>query len=152
MTVIFAIDPGTDQSGYVRYDGKVLQSGVMDNYDLLQIVKDDNSDVLAVELIVAQGAPVGQSTFGTCIWSGRFCQAWGSPDEVMWIPRREVKRALGLPGSSNDAKVNAKLQQVIGPKGTKSAKGPTFGVSSHAWAALGVAFTALVRISKLRDV
>lgn len=143
---ILAIDPGTLQSGYVLYDGRVITSGVMPNEDLLKIVADDNSDVLAIEKIVNQGNLIGQETIDSVEWIGRFQQAWGCPEDVLKIPRRDVKKALGIPGSSDDAKVNARLRELIGEKGTKANPGPTFGVSSHAWAALGVAYAAAKRV------
>jgi hypothetical protein len=78
----------------------------------------------------------------TIRWEGRFQQAWGCPDEVMLIARQQVKKFLGLPGSANDKAVNAALRLRLGEKGTKKQPGPTFGVSTHAWAALAVAVTA----------
>ena len=47
---IRSVDPGPVQSGFALYDGgRVLRSGVLPNCDLLRIVSDDNSDVLAIE-------------------------------------------------------------------------------------------------------
>lgn len=140
---ILGIDPGTTQSGYVLFDGRVLQSGVMPNEDVLRIVSDDRSDMLAIERIVSYGTVVGDETFQTVHWAGRFQQAWACPDEVRLIRRLDVKKALGLMGSAKDKDVNAALLVQIGPKGTKAAPGPTHGVSSHAWAALGVAVAAM---------
>jgi hypothetical protein len=139
---ILAIDPGTTQSGFVLYDGKVLSSGVMPNEDLLRIVADDRSDALAIEKIVSYGNVVNNDTFDTCEWIGRFQQAWACPAEVVKVKRLEVKKALGLMGSAKDKDVNGALLALIGPKGTKRDPGPTYGVSSHAWAALGVAYAA----------
>lgn len=142
MSRILAIDPGTHESGYVLYDGSVLEAGVLPNHDLLLKVANDDSDVLAIEKVVSYGRAVGQEVFDTCEWAGRFRQVWGSPDESLSISRLQVKKALGLKGADDDAKVNAKLREVIGDKGTKANPGPTFGVVSHAWAALGVAYAA----------
>lgn len=140
---VLGIDPGTLQSGYCLYDnGKVVSSGVMPNEDLLKIIADDRSDMLAIENIVSYGNVVGAETFQTCRWIGRFQQAWGCPEEVLLVKRADVKKALGLPGSSKDKDVNAALLSRIGPKGTKREPGPTYGVVSHAWAALGVAVAA----------
>ncbi|MGN6223687.1 hypothetical protein [Pseudoxanthomonas sp.] len=139
---ILAIDPGTTQSGFVLYDGKVLSSGVMPNEDLLRVVEDDRSDALAIEKIVSYGNVVNNDTFDTCEWIGRFQQAWACPGEVIKIKRLEVKKALGLMGSAKDKDVNGAILALVGPKGTKRAPGPTYGVSSHAWAALGVAYAA----------
>lgn len=143
---VLAIDPGTTESGYVLYDGRVISAGVMDNGELLKIVRDDHSDMLAIENIVSYGNVVGAETFQTCRWIGRFQEAWPCPDEVHLVKRADVKKALGLPGSAKDKDVNAALMALVGPKGTKKAPGPTYGVTSHAWAALGVAIAA-VRIN-----
>jgi len=141
--IVLALDPGTHESGFCRFaDGKVIASGVMGNADLLKIVRDDNSDVLAIEGFLARGNVIDNNCVQTIRWEGRFQQAWGCPDDVLLISRRDVKKFLGLPGSANDAKVNARLREVVGEKGTKAKPGPTFGVSSHAWAALAVAVTA----------
>jgi hypothetical protein len=141
--VILALDPGTHESGYCLYsEGRVITAGVMDNHDLLKIVADDRSDILAIEKVVSYGRAVGQEVFDTCEWAGRFRQMWGSPDETLSVTRLQVKKALGLPGSANDAAVNAALRKALGEKGTKAKPGPLFGVTSHAWAALGVAYTA----------
>lgn len=137
------IDPGTTESGFVVYDGeRVLQAGVMPNEDLLRIVADDRSDMLAIERIVSYGTVVGDETFQTVHWAGRFQQAWACPEEVRLIRRLDVKKALGLRGSAKDKDVSAALLEKVGPKGTKASPGPTYGVSSHAWAALGVAYAA----------
>ncbi len=147
---ILAIDPGTTQSGFVLYDGKVLSSGVMPNEDLLRIVADDRSDALAIEKIVSYGNVVNNDTFDTCEWIGRFQQAWACPAEVVKVKRLEVKKALGLMGSAKDKDVNGALLALIGPKGTKRDPGPTYGVSSHAWAALGVAYAAAKQLGGVR--
>lgn len=141
--IILAIDPGTLQSGVVLFDGsRVITANVLPNEDVLKIVADDRSDMLAIEKIVSYGSVVDNNTFDTCEWIGRFQQAWACPEEVVKVKRRQVKEALGLRGSAKDKDVNAAIQAQVGPKGTKAARGPTYGVASHAWAALGVAFAA----------
>lgn len=141
--IVLAIDPGPVQSGVVRFDGeRTLFAGVLPNDDLLKIVADDRGDVLAIEKIVSYGNVVGNEVFDTCQWAGRFQQAWACPDEVQMVKRLQVKKALRLPGSANDKAVREALLRIIGPKGTKAAPGPCYGVSSHSWAALGVAYAA----------
>ena len=140
---ILALDPGTHESGWVRFAaGKVLAAGVMGNAELLAVVAADESDILAIEGFKARGNVIDNNCVQTIRWEGRFMQAWGCPEDVLLIPRMDVKKRLGLPGSANDAKVNARLRELLGEKGTKSKPGPTFGVVSHAWAALGVAVAA----------
>lgn len=143
MTTILAIDPGNAVSGVVRYDGRVLFAGVIDNPDVLRIIADDRSDVLAIELFVATNQRLGNESIETIHWGGRFHEASGDPDSVVLVPRLQVKKALGLNQRHGDKDVNAALLRIIGPKGTKAQPGPCFGVSSHAWAALGVAYAAM---------
>lgn len=143
MTCILAIDPGTHESGVVRFNGEILWAGVLNNSDVLKIVHDDRSDVLAIEGFLARGNVIDNNCVQTIRWEGRFQQAWGCPEDVMMVSRRDVKKALGLAGSANDAKVNEALRRTIGEKGTKANPGPCYGVKSHAWAALGVAYAAM---------
>ena len=141
--IVLAIDPGNGQSGVVRFDGeRVLYAGVIENPDVLQIIADDNSDVLALELFVATNQRLGNESIETIHWGGRFHQASGDPDSVMLIPRAQVKRALGLGHRDGDKQVRSRLVELVGDKGTKANPGPCHGVSSHAWAALGVAYAA----------
>lgn len=143
---IFAIDPGTHESGYVLYDNKggVIGSGVVSNEYLLHKIRENTTaDVLAIEKIVNYGRAVGQETFDTCVWMGRMQQCWPVPEEVVFVPRLQVKKELGLKGNATDAMVNARLREVVGEKGTKAKPGPTYGVKSHAWSALGVAWAAM---------
>ena len=141
--IVLAIDPGNASSGVVRFDGeRVLFAGVIENPDVLRIIADDNSDVLAIELFVATNQRLGNESIETIHWGGRFHQSCGDPESVVLVPRAQVKRALGCGHRDGDKEVNAALLRLVGPKGTKAAPGPTFGVSSHAWAALGVAYAA----------
>jgi len=142
--VIFAIDPGTTESGWCVYDGRVCDSGVDDNADLLLKIKHAQPDYpLAIEMIASYGMPVGKEVFETCVWIGRFQQAWRRPEEVRLIYRRDVKLHLCSSPRAKDANIRQALIDKLGPVGTKNAPGPLYGVKSHAWAALGVAVTAL---------
>lgn len=141
---ILAIDPGTEQSGFaILQDGELLDSGVDLNAEVLKSVIAAQSDVLAIEMIASYGMPVGREVFETCVWIGRFVQAWKDPDRVRLIYRRDVKLHLCQSPRAKDANVRQALIDRMGPIGTKKAPGPLYGVSSHAWAALGVGVTAL---------
>lgn len=142
--IVLGVDPGPVQSGVARFNGeRVLFAGVLPNDDVLKIIADDNSDVLAIEFFKATGQRLADESLDTVRWEERFRLASGDPEAVMLVPRLEVKRALGLTQRDGDKQVNAKLAQLIGPKGTKANPGPCHGVSSHAWAALGVAYAAI---------
>lgn len=146
-----AIDPGTDESGWCLYDGaRVVDSGVSPNGDLLFGLPEMPADHLAIEMIASYGMAVGREVFETCVWIGRFMQAWRQPEAVEMVYRRDVKLHLCGTAKAKDANIRQALldrfPRTGGGKtpqiGIKSQPGPLFGVSSHAWAALAVAVTA----------
>lgn len=139
-----AIDAGTHESGYAVYmAGGVLASGVLPNEEILNLIRVSDADLLAIEKIVSYGKAVGQETFDTCVWMGRMAQCWPCPDEVVWVPRFNVKKYICGTGRAKDPQVRESLIKLIGPQGTKKSPGPTYGVKSHAWSALAVAVTAI---------
>ena len=146
MTLL-AIDPGLEKSGMVVLEaGRVVASGLCENGDLLEIVKHGcQASTLAIEMIDSYGMPVGKEVFRTLIWVGRFMQAWPRPDEVRLIERRQIKLALCGTARAKDSNVRQALIDRLGPPGIKRAPGPTYGVTGHMWAALGVAVVAQER-------
>jgi hypothetical protein len=144
MTTIIAIDPGTAESGWVIFrGGKVHDSGVMLNEDLLRRlpVMGDWSHTVAIEMVASYGMAVGREVFETCVWIGRFQQAWHAPEAVRLVYRREVKLHLCGTAKAKDANIRQALIDLLGAPGVKASPGATYGVKSHAWAALGVAVT-----------
>ena len=141
---IFGVDPGTTESGWVLLSaGRVENSGVSPNYDLLRWVQaGQGADALAIEMIASYGMAVGRDVFETVRWIGRFQQAWRDPEAVRLVYRQEVKLHLCGTPRAKDANIRQALIDQLGPQGTKKAPGNTYGVKSHAWAALGVAVTA----------
>lgn len=145
---ILALDPGTDVTGWALLDhGVVIGSGVMPNHDVLASLSlYINShgwmcaEVLAIEMIASYGMPVGREVFETCVWIGRFIEAWG--DRCRLIYRKDVKMHLCGSPRAKDANIRQALLDKLGPQGNKANPGPTYGVKSHAWAALAVAVTA----------
>lgn len=145
--MILAIDPGTTESGYVRFDGdRVWTCGVVGNETMLAWLDDTShpaeGTTLAIEMIASYGMAVGREVFETCVWIGRFKQAWHDPEAVRLVYRKDVKLHLCGSPRAKDANIRAALIDMIGPAGTKKAPGPTYGVTKHAWAALAVAVTA----------
>jgi hypothetical protein len=153
VTSIFAIDPGTKQSGWVMFEGgmSVKSSGVSPNAELLARIQGIGGYAmarmiapvrLAVERFEARGMPIGDESIETLLWTGRFIQAWHTPDEVILVKRSAVKLSLCGTARAKDPNVRQALIDAIGAPGTKKAPGPTYGVTSHAWAALAVAKVA----------
>lgn len=146
--MILAIDPGPRVSGVVTYcNGAVTSAAVLSNEEALFTVQHIAADYFAYEMIASYGARVGAETFQTCVWIGRFVQAWVSrlnrdEDSIIPVFRMDVKKHLLHSHQGGDKDVNAALVGMFGPVGTKKNHGPLYGVKSHAWAALGVAVTA----------
>jgi hypothetical protein len=149
---ILALDPGPTQTGYCVYNGaQVLACGVMPNADMLLYLHNLPVTRLAIEMIASYGMAVGREVFETCVWIGRFQQAWRAPDAVELVYRKDVKLHLCGTTKAKDANIRQALLDLF-PRtgggatpqvGTKGQPGPLYGVSSHAWPALGVAITAL---------
>lgn len=146
---LLAIDPGTTESGWVLLrEGRVAESGVSDNDTLLENMLFDcgDGDVgCAIEMIASYGMPVGREVFETCVWIGRFSERWHSHTGNLpaLVYRRDVKLHLCGTAKAKDANVRQALIDLLGPQGTKREPGATYGVRSHAWAALAVGVTHL---------
>jgi hypothetical protein len=157
VVLILAIDPGTTESGWVLFDGeRVHSSAVETNAAMLGRVKHwQSGTTLAIEMIASYGMPVGREVFETCVWIGRFIQAWHDPDAVKLVYRKDVKLHLCGTSKAKDPNVRQALLDLFprtgGGKtpqiGTIKQPGPLYGVSTHAWPALGVAITTQARMS-----
>ena len=147
---LLAIDPGTDQSGWVLFDPankRVIEHGISSNEELLARLEAGQFDVtrLVIEKIASYGMPVGEEVFETCRLSGKFEQAFGSVCEL--VTRRRVKLFRCGTTSAKDSNVRQALIDMFGPGkeraiGRKHTPGPLYGVKSHKWAALALAVTA----------
>jgi hypothetical protein len=149
---ILAIDPGPERSAWVIYEPerkRLNGIGTFDNGELARAIREKGPlgwpDLLAVEMIASYGMPVGREVFETCVWIGRFIEAW--PVAHRKVYRKEV--AMHLCGSprAKDPNVRAALIDLFGGSkaaavGTKRAQGPLYGVSKDVWSALAVAVTA----------
>lgn len=154
MSRILAIDPGPTESGFAVFSGGgVLSSGTRSNAGMLDMLRNDltrlTTDVLAIEMIASYGMAVGREVFETCVWIGRFQQAWHQPEAVRLVYRKDVKMHLCGSPRAKDANIRQALLDLIGPSGTKKAQGPTYGVTGHAWPALAVAVTAAAELPVL---
>lgn len=147
---ILAIDPGTTESGWCVFKGgTVLASGVATNGDVIEMVSGGLGDEMAIEMVASYGMAVGKEVFETVRWIGRFQQARRNPDAVRLIYRKDVKLHLCGSPRAKDANIRQALIDLIGPQGTKKNPGPTYGVKSHAWAALAVAVTAKAKSARI---
>lgn len=145
MTVV-AIDPGNTESAYVVLDGnQLVEFGKIENHALLERipflrVMDEH---LAIEMIASYGMAVGASVFDTCVWVGRFVQAWTSPKPAPYtlVYRREVKVHVCGNSRAKDSNIRAALIDRWGGVAATKKGGALYKVSKDVWAALGVAVT-----------
>lgn len=149
-----AIDPGNEESAFVELaEGQLHRFGKILNGDLLEQVRRLASATrgrgwhLAVEMVASYGMPVGREVFETCLWIGRFVEAWSAAGGVHTLVYRiDVKTHLCRDSRAKDANIRQALVDRFGPGkeravGTKRAPGPLYGVSADVWSALAVAVT-----------
>lgn len=100
-------------------------------------------DALAIEMIASYGMPVGREVFETCVWIGRFIEAWGGPYTLVY--RKDVKLHLCGQPRAKDSNIRQALIDRYGGKdravGKKATPGPLYGVSADVWSALAIAVT-----------
>ena len=149
---IFAIDPGTEESGYALLDwdlrpsafGKIPNTQLIGN--LRMLLSDHewsywNVDCVS-EMVASYGMPVGREVFETCVWIGRFSEALESLHaHVGTVYRKDEKMALCGSPRANDATIRQALIDRFGPVGTKASPGWFYGVHKDAWAAIAVGVT-----------
>lgn len=151
---VFAIDPGSSVSGFVIWDGNVLErSGVRENDELLFDLPCD-VDVCVIEDTEAhpqftktKHPYIPKQVIATQRLVGRYQQAWyhHAGSMPVMLSRRDIRKHLNANkrGRTPDSQVIEALTNRIGGKGTKAEPGPLYGIKSHAWQALAVAVTYL---------
>ena len=153
MTIL-AIDPGPVKSAYVVWNGtEILEHNIIPNDDMIQVIDDDVTDpeLLAIEQIASYGMAVGAEVFETCVWSGRFIEAWSRiwsrhmDCHIIRLPRKDIKLHLCGTTKAKDTNVRQALIDRLGAPGTKAKPGATYGIKADEWAALAVAVTAFDR-------
>jgi len=151
---IIAIDPGNVQSAYVVYGG--VEPVVFEkagNESVLAILKEKSRHYkrqlkcpvhLAIEVMKPRGTAVSQESFQTCLWAGRFIQAWGG-NNFTQIDRKDVKMHMCNSARAKDSNIRQAIIDRYGGKaaaiGKKSNPGPLYGMANDVWQAMGVAIT-----------
>lgn len=143
---ILAVDPGTTQTAWVYLvEGIPLSHGKWPNEDVITKLKASplGDELLAMEMIASYGMAVGAEVFETCVWIGRFLQAYDGPRVRVF--RREVKLHLCSSPRANDASIRQAIIDRFGGKekavGNKANPGPLYGIKADEWAALAVGLT-----------
>ena len=91
-----AIDPGPNESAWVRWNGAKLESFAKEpNEAVLDRIRQfrTNTTACVIEQVAGYGMPVGAEVFETVFWSGRFAEAYGA-ECVHRVPRLAVKMNL----------------------------------------------------------
>jgi hypothetical protein len=151
MTVL-AIDPGNEESAWVVYEHDRPVAFAKERNDVLLGKLRHRADGyahypidvrLAIEMIASYGMPVGREVFETCVWIGRFVEAWQRP--VTLVYRKDVKLHLCGQPRAKDGNIRQALIDRWGGKdkaiGRKAAPGPLYGISADVWSALAIAVT-----------
>lgn len=146
--MILAIDPGPEKSAYAIMNNLTISdTGILDNKDVINLIKGAiYPETLSIEMIASYGMPVGKSVFETCVWIGRFVQAWGEDSSVEYVYRKDVKIHLCGSMKAKDSNIRQAIMDKYGSTrekaiGKKNSPGPLFGVSKDMWAAIGVGLT-----------
>ena len=173
MSRILAIDPGPERSAALWYD--TAKEKPLGKYEIfrnehLRIViaaqrdslEDGCQDMMAIEMIACYGMSVGKEVFQTCLWIGRFIEAFvGNNTSVRagdfrncvirehrygLVYRKDVKMHLCHSMRATDANIRAALLDRFGPGkekavGTKRSPGPLYGIKKDLWSALAIAVT-----------
>ena len=175
MTRVLAIDPGPLSSAWLIYDKEhriPLEWALEENDDLLVRLRClDPSNNLAIEHIqhYGRGMPVGADVFETCIWIGRFIEAFQFQRWVL-IKNPTIRTCLCGSVTANARQIKQALVDKFGGKdkaigGVKCRKckgkgwvgrgrptcqvchgqlwahppGPLHDLTEHIWSALAVA-------------
>lgn len=157
MSAVFAVDPGNEESAFVVLDasGALARFGKHENHALLLWVRQWSIAMpgahLAIEMVASYGMAVGREVFDTCVWTGRFIEAWvgddpEKPQPFTRVYRSDVKSHICRNSRAKDANIRQALIDKFGPGkeraiGTKKQPGPLFGVTADVWAALAVGVT-----------
>lgn len=147
MRTILGIDPGTTESAYILWDGTVKEKGFLPNAEILFMLRMLHNEGtwrpngIAIEMIASMGMAVGQETFDTCLWIGRFIERAHIKPRLVY--RKEIKMHFCGTPRAKDTNVRQSLIDRHGAPGTKNNPGTLYGVSKHIWSALAVADYAL---------
>jgi hypothetical protein len=149
VSSVLAIDPGSAQSAWLRFDDARPQGfGITANDTLVRALRTGGlPDVVVIEKIESYGMAVGAEVFDTVWWAGRFAEA-ASRVPVVMLPRRAVKLALCGDSRAKDANIRQALLDRFGGStavGRKAAPGPLYGISRDVWSALAIAVTYVSR-------
>lgn len=144
---LLAVDPGPSESAFVVWkDGQIWCHDKVANAEMLMVCKNYGHCKSVFEMIASYGKPVGQETFETCVWIGRFMESMNYPNRMF---RRDVTKHLC--GNSHSVKDGVIRQRMIDlysngqgkgiAIGLKKSPGPLYGFKEDEWQALALGVT-----------
>ena len=156
--MILAIDPGSEVSALIHWDGeKIVSAEIVGNLAALTVCRSGRCPVY-IEGMGFQNKMAGMEVIETAVWIGRFHQAalCGERNSQIVKRREIVKFHTGI-GTNGDAQVRAALIDKYGPPYTTEMHAPmgkrgkplkerkrrvpglTFPLTGHLWQAFALA-------------
>lgn len=143
-----AIDPGPERSAICELrPGGWVPHGILDNHDVLKLIRATGWKDVVIEMIASYGMPVGKNVFETCVWIGRFAQEQEAQAGAFHLVyRKDVRLHLCNHPRANDATIKQAIYDQFGGTrktalGTKQNPGPLYGFKADLWQALAVGLT-----------
>ena len=147
---ILAIDPGNIESAYVVIESKTYRPvyfGKINNEEMIAIVRSLSHTFTdcVIEMVACYGMAVGKEVFDTCVWIGRFYEAFGVPELIV---RKDVKMNLCHSNKAKDGNIIQALKDRFGDKGTKKEPGFFYGFKADCWQAFALGATYIDKIKE----
>jgi hypothetical protein len=153
---VLAIDPGNTESAFALIDATTchpIEFAKLPNEQLLERIYPYTlrapllGDHLAIEMVASYGMAVGAEVFETCVWIGRYQQAYvdGYGREPDLVKRHPVKLHHCHSAKAKDSNIVQALVDRFAPgqpnkgKGTKAAPGWFYGFAADVWQAYALA-------------
>lgn len=96
---------------------------------------------MVIEMIASYGMPVGKEVFETCVWIGRFIEAYDKDYEFVY--RKDEKMNICHSMKAKDSNIRQALIDRFGAVGTKKNPGWFYGFKADIWQAYAVGVTYL---------
>ncbi|MBS1586980.1 MAG: hypothetical protein JSS82_15705 [Bacteroidetes bacterium] len=135
---ILGIDPGSSKSGYVLFDNNIVDSGKIDNEDMIDVIKTTDFRVLVIEKPVSHMLSkyidetliaVGR-LYQTALDKGNcFIEMLTRDDVLRALFGKAIRRKAGTP--TIDSRVIKVMKETYSQEALK-------GVKADAWQALGL--------------
>jgi len=155
---LIAIDPGYEQSAYLIYNTEFILSDfpigeaiIENNTEVLHKLRERSNkhdagrpDILLLEMVqhYGSGMAAGKTVFQTCVWIGRFIEAWEGNWQFLYRP--QIRSRICGSVRAGDSNIRQALIDRFGPDrttaiGTKKKPGPLYGIKKDLWSALALA-------------